>query len=144
MSGINKVILVGNLGRDPEVKFTSAGAPIANLAIATSDSWTDKKTGEKKEKTEWHRVVIFGKLAEIAREHLHKGDKVYVEGQIKTRKWDNKDGVTQYTTEVVLSGFSSELQMLGNPSSPKEHTPTVAPTPEIKVSEDVFDDDIPF
>ena len=85
MSGVNKVILVGNLGREPEVKYSSAGAAIANLAIATSESWKDKQTGQQQEKTEWHRVVIFGKLAEIAQQYLHKGSKVYVEGQVKTR-----------------------------------------------------------
>ena len=112
MSGINKVILIGNLGREPEVKYATNGNAIANLALATSESWTDKTTGEKKEKTEWHRVVIFGKLAEISQQYLHKGSKVYVEGALKTRKWQNKEGQDQYTTEVVLSGFGGVLQML--------------------------------
>ena len=104
---INKVTLIGNLGKDPEVRHTQDGAPIVTLAIATSDSWKDKATGEKREKTEWHRVVMFGKLAEIAGEYLKKGSKVYIEGELRTRDWE-KDGQKHYTTEVV----ASEMQML--------------------------------
>jgi single-strand DNA-binding protein len=145
MSGVNKVILVGNLGREPEVKYSSAGAAIANLAIATSESWTDKTTGQKQEKTEWHRVVIFGKLAEICQQYLHKGSKVYVEGQLKTRKWQNKEGQDQYTTEVVLSGFGGVLQMLDSKSdsTKQEHVPKVSADPITPV-DGGFDDDIPF
>ena len=153
MSGINKVILIGNLGREPEVKYATNGNAIANLAIATSESWTDKTTGEKKEKTEWHRVVIFGKLAEISQQYLHKGSKVYVEGALKTRKWKNKEGQDQYTTEVVLSGFGGVLQMLdsrsdsnNNPSvAPNtNNAPQVAQEPIAPVATDGFDDEIPF
>ena len=107
---INKVILVGNLGREPDIKFTGDGKAIANLAVATSESWTDKNTQQKVEKTEWHRVVVFGKLADICQRFLHKGSKVFLEGQLRTRKWD-KEGVTQYTTEVVLSGWNSTMMM---------------------------------
>ncbi|MDG1858095.1 MAG: single-stranded DNA-binding protein [Emcibacteraceae bacterium] len=112
MAGINKVILVGNLGRDPEVKFLPSGGAVANLAIATSESWKDKQTGEQKEKTEWHRVVMFGKLAEIAGEYLKKGSKVYIEGQLQTRKWQDQSGQDKYTTEIVVQGFSGVMQML--------------------------------
>ena len=109
---VNKVILIGNLGRDPEVRTMQNGGKVANLNIATSDSWKDKATGERKEKTEWHRVVIFGQLADIAERYLKKGSKVYVCGQLQTRKWTDKDGQEKYTTEVVLQGFNSELTML--------------------------------
>lgn len=112
MAGVNKVILVGNLGRDPEVKFLPSGGAVANLAIATSESWKDKQTGEQKEKTEWHRVVMFGKLAEIAGEYLKKGSKVYIEGQLQTRKWQDQSGQDKYTTEIVVQGFSGVMQML--------------------------------
>ena len=110
---VNKVILVGNLGRDPEIRRMQDGRPIANLSVATSESWRDKNTGERKEKTEWHRVVIFNEgLAKIAEQYLKKGSKVYLEGQLQTRKWTDKDGVEKYTTEVVLQGFNSALTML--------------------------------
>lgn len=112
MAGINKVILVGNLGQDPEVKFMPSGEAVANISIATSESWKDKQTGEQKEKTEWHRVVMFGKLAEIAGEYLKKGSKVYIEGKLQTRKWTNQQGQDQYTTEIVLQGFNGVMQML--------------------------------
>lgn len=112
MAGVNKVILVGNLGKDPEVRFMPNGGAVANLTIATSDSWKDKQTGEQKEKTEWHRVAMFGKLAEIAGEYLKKGSKVYIEGQLQTRKWQNQQGQDQYTTEVVVQGFNGTMQML--------------------------------
>tara|TARA_R110000782_G_scaffold127701_1_gene219279 strand:- start:183 stop:734 length:552 start_codon:yes stop_codon:yes gene_type:complete len=112
MSGINKVIIVGNLGKDPEVRFMPNGGGVANLTVATSETWKDKQTGEQKEKTEWHRVVIFGKLAEIAGEYLKKGSKVYLEGSLQTRKWTKDDGTDQYTTEIVLQGFGSTLEML--------------------------------
>ncbi len=117
---VNKVIIVGNLGKDPEVRFMPNGGAVANITVATSESWKDKQTGEQKEETEWHRVVIFGKLAEITGEHLKKGSKVYLEGSLQTRKWTNQQGQGQYTTEIVLQGFNSVMQMLdgkrNNPS----------------------------
>ncbi|MHB1207720.1 MAG: single-stranded DNA-binding protein [Rhodospirillaceae bacterium] len=109
---VNKVILIGNLGRDPEVRTMQNGGKVANLNLATSESWKDKATGERKEKTEWHRVVIFGQLADIAEKYLKKGSKVYVSGSLQTRKWTDKDGAEKYTTEVVLQGFGGELTML--------------------------------
>jgi single-strand DNA-binding protein len=111
--GVNKVILVGNLGQDPEVRYTPGGAAITTISIATSDSWKDKNSGQMQEKTEWHRVVFFGKLAEIAGEYLHKGSQVYVEGKLTTRKWQDKQGQDRYTTEVVVDGFNGVMQMLG-------------------------------
>jgi single-strand DNA-binding protein len=110
---VNKVILVGNLGKDPEIRRTQDGRAIANLSVATSESWRDKATGERKEKTEWHRVVIFNEgLAKVAEQYLKKGAKVYVEGQLQTRKWTDQAGVEKYSTEVVLQGFNSNLTML--------------------------------
>ena len=110
---VNKVILVGNLGKDPEIRRTNDGRPIANLSVATSESWRDKNTGERKEKTEWHRVVIFSEgLCKIAEQYLKKGSKVYLEGQLQTRKYTDKDGVEKYSTEVVLQNFNSTLTML--------------------------------
>src|SRR5256885_6926136 len=110
---VNKVILVGNLGKDPEIRRTQDGRPIANLSLATSESWRDKATGERKEKTEWHRVVIFNEgLCKIAEQYLKKGAKVYIEGQLQTRKWTDQSGVEKYSTEVVLQGFNSALTML--------------------------------
>ena len=110
---VNKVILIGNLGADPEIRQTTAGKPIANLRIATSESWKDRNTGERREKTEWHRVVIFSEgLARIAEEYLKKGSKVYIEGQLQTRKWQDQSGQDKYTTEIVLQGFNSTLTML--------------------------------
>ncbi len=110
---INKVILVGNLGNDPEIRRTQDGRPIANLSIATSESWRDKNTGERRDKTEWHRVVIFNEgLCKVAEQYLRKGSKVYIEGQLQTRKWQDQSGQDKYTTEVVLQGFNSNLTML--------------------------------
>jgi single-strand DNA-binding protein len=110
---VNKVILIGNLGKDPEIRRTQDGRPIANLSVATSESWRDKATGERKEKTEWHRVVIFNEgLCKIAEQYLKKGAKVYLEGQLQTRKWTDAGGVEKYSTEVVLQGFNSALTML--------------------------------
>jgi len=144
---INKVILIGNLGREPDIKFTGDGKAIANLAVATSESWTDKTTGQKQEKTEWHRVVIFGRLADIAQKYLHKGSKVYIEGQLRTRKWD-KNGVDQYTTEVVLSGFNSILQMLNKVTEEPSQEEAEEKPPEEKIkpvdTDDFEDEDIPF
>ena len=112
MAGVNKVIILGNLGKDPEVRFMPNGGGVANLTIATSETWKDKQTGEAKEKTEWHRVAMFGKLAEIAGEYLKKGSKVYIEGALQTRKWQNQQGQDQYTTEIVVQGFNGTMQML--------------------------------
>ena len=109
MASVNKVILVGNLGRDPEVRYTPEGSAICNVSIATTSNWKDKATGERREETEWHRVVFYNRLAEIAGEYLRKGRPVYVEGRLKTRKWQNKEGVDQYTTEIV----ADQMQMLG-------------------------------
>ena len=110
---VNKVILVGNLGADPEIRRTQDGRPVANLRVATSDSWKDKTTGERKEKTEWHRVVIFNEnLCRIAEQYLKKGSKVYIEGQLQTRKWQDQSGQDRYSTEVVLQGFRGELTLL--------------------------------
>jgi single-strand DNA-binding protein len=110
---VNKVILVGNLGKDPEIRRTQDGRPIANLSIATSDTWRDKATGERKEKTEWHRVVIFNEgLCKVAEQYLKKGAKVYIEGALQTRKWTDQSGAEKYSTEVVLQGFNSTLTML--------------------------------
>ncbi len=110
---VNKVILVGNLGKDPEVRRMTSGDPVVNLSVATSESWRDKASGEKKEKTEWHRVVIFNKnLADVAEKYLRKGAKVYLEGSLQTRKWTDKDGAEKYSTEVVLQNFNGTLVML--------------------------------
>ncbi|MBI6530814.1 single-stranded DNA-binding protein SSB1 [Proteus vulgaris] len=110
--GVNKVILIGNLGQDPEIRYMPSGGAVANLTLATSESWRDKQTGEMKEKTEWHRVVIFGKLAEIAGEYLRKGSQVYIEGQLQTRKWQDQSGQDRYSTEVVVN-IGGSMQMLG-------------------------------
>ena len=109
---VNKVILVGNLGRDPEIRTMQTGDKIATFSLATSDTWNDRQTGERRERTEWHRVVIFGRLAEIAERYLRKGSKVYLEGSLQTRKWQDQSGQDRYSTEVVLQRFRSELQML--------------------------------
>ena len=115
MSGVNKVIVVGNLGRDPESRQTQAGKPICNFTLATSETWKDRQTGERRERVEWHRVVIFNEhLAEIAQRYLHKGSKVYLEGQLQTRKWTDQSGVERYTTEVVLPNFRGQIVMLGD------------------------------
>ncbi len=110
--GVNKVILVGNLGQDPEVRYMPNGGAVANITLATSESWRDKATGEMKEQTEWHRVVLFGKLAEVASEYLRKGSQVYIEGQLRTRKWTDQSGQDRYTTEVVVN-VGGTMQMLG-------------------------------
>lgn len=111
--GINKVILIGNLGNDPEIRYLPNGGAVANLSLATSESWRDKNTGEMREKTEWHRVVLFGKTAEVAGEYLRKGSQVYIEGQLQTRKWQDQNGQDRYTTEVAVQPFSGSMQMLG-------------------------------
>jgi single-strand DNA-binding protein len=124
--GLNRVMIIGNLGQKPEVKYMTSGSAVANFTIATSESWKDKQTGEKKDKTEWHRIVMYQRLAEIAGEYLQKGSKVYVEGKLQTRKWTNQQGVEQYTTEII----ASELQMLDSRSQGQndlnvqtQHTP---------------------
>lgn len=136
MAGINKAILVGRLGRDPEVRYTSDGRAVTNFSIATSDEWKDKDTGEKKERTEWHRIVAFGKLGEICGEYLSKGRQVYVEGKLQTRSWE-KDGVTRYTTEIV----AGDVQFLGGRDFNESGPPPDASGP---VSSAPEDDDIPF
>jgi len=145
---VNKATLLGNLGREPEVKYATNGNAIANLAVATSESWTDKQTGEKKEQTEWHRVSIFGKLAEIAGQYLHKGSKVYIEGQIKTSKYQDKDGKDVYSTSINVSGFGGVLKMLdskGEGQPKQEFVPQAQdPITPVDASDDVFGDEIPF
>lgn len=112
---VNKVILVGNLGRDPEIRFTQAGKKIANFSIATSEQWRDRQSGERRERTEWHRIVVFNEgLADVVERFVKKGSKLYIEGQLRTRKWQGQDGKDNYTTEVVLEGFNSNLTMLDN------------------------------
>ena len=112
---VNKVILIGNLGRDPEIRHTNDGRPIANLSIATSEQWRDRSSGERREKTEWHRVVVFDeKICEVAQKYLQKGSTVYLEGSLQTRKWTDQQGVEKYTTEVVLQRFSGKMTMLGS------------------------------
>ncbi len=146
MRGVNKVILIGNLGADPDVRYTPAGAAVANVSLATNESWKDKETGEKRERTEWHRLVFFGKLAEVVGEHLKKGAPIYVEGKIQTRKWQAKDGTDHYTTEVVCS----EMQMLGGKNGASddkvaqqyEHAHAGRPKPAKPQAD--FDDAIPF
>ena len=149
--GVNKVILIGNLGKDPEVRYMPSGGAVTNVTLATSESWKDKQTGENQERTEWHNVVFFNRLAEIAGEYLKKGSKVYVEGSLRTRKWQDKNGQDRYTTEIV----AAEMQMLdsrgaGGGGAPaaresgggnwqKEKEPSSAPAPAGD-----FDDDIPF
>lgn len=115
MSGINKVILVGRLGQDPEVRYTPDNRAIANISLATSETWKDKNTGQKQEKTEWHRVVFFGGLAQIVADYVKKGSQIYIEGKLQTKKWQDNNGQDRYTTEVVVDGFSGTMQMLGGP-----------------------------
>lgn len=143
--GINKVILVGNLGNDPEVKYTASGSAIANLTVATSESWNDKATGEKKENTEWHRVVLFGKLAEVAGEYLRKGSQVYIEGQLRTRKWTDNAGVEKYTTEVVV-GMNGVMQMLGGrqEAKPQQQAQQQSRPQQQQNNPPQHDSDIPF
>ena len=147
--GINKVILVGNLGRDPEMRYTPNGAAVANVTIATSDSWKDKQTGEQQERTEWHRVVFFNRLAEIVGEYLKKGSQVYVEGRLQTRKWQDQGGQDRYTTEIV----ANEMQMLGGRGGGGGGMAAPAddpgfdqspPAQKAQPAADDFDDDIPF
>ena len=134
--GINKVILIGSIGKDPETRYAANGNAITNLSLATSEQWQDKNTGEKQERTEWHRVSMFGRLAEIAAEYLKKGSKVYIEGKLQTRKWQDKDGRDCYTTEIV----ASEMQMLDGRT---QDQPAQQPLQSEPKQPD-FDDDIPF
>jgi len=142
---VNKVILVGNLGKDPEVRRMTSGDPVVNLSVATSESWRDKASGERKEKTEWHRVVIFNKnLAEVAEKYLRKGSKVYVEGQLQTRKWTDKDGAEKYSTEVVLQNFRGELTMLDGKNGGEGGASRGAGEAPASFQRDELDDEIPF
>lgn len=145
---VNKVILVGNLGADPEIRTTQDGKHIANLRLATSESWRDKASGERKEKTEWHRVVIFNEgLCKIAEQYLKKGSKVYIEGQLQTRKWTDKDGAEKYSTEVVLQNFGGVLTMLdtrGASESSDEPLPARGPAMDGAGKRTDMDDEIPF
>ncbi len=150
--GINKVILVGNLGADPETRYMPSGGAVTNLSIATSESWKDKQTGEQKERTEWHKVAMFNRLAEIAAEYLRKGSQVYIEGKLRTRKWQDRDGNDRYTTEVI----ADEMQMLGGRGgggggmsggmggSMSGGDPGPGNAPPRQPAPDDFDDDIPF
>lgn len=144
--GVNKVILIGNLGKDPEVRYMPSGGAVTNVTLATSESWKDKQSGEQQERTEWHNVVFFNRLAEIAGEYLKKGSKVYVEGSLRTRKWQDKEGRDRYTTEIV----AGEMQMLdsrggggGGSGARYDQEPAGKPAAEPAGASD-FDDDIPF
>jgi single-strand DNA-binding protein len=153
---LNKVMLIGNLGKDPEIRHTNDGRPIANLSVATSESWRDKQTGEKREKTEWHRVVIFNEnLCKIVEQYAKKGSKVYVEGQLQTRKWTDKDGVEKYSTEVVLQAFGSTLTLLNKveggddeserrPAQRPQEGGSFGAPPKRGRSDDDFSQEIPF
>ena len=154
--GVNKVILVGNLGKDPEIHHAQNGNTITNITVATSEEWKDKTTGEKQSKTEWHRVVFFGKLAEIAGQYLTKGSQVYLEGKLQTRKWQDQSGNDRYSTEIVVDGFDGTMQMLGGGSG-QQNQPQQQQQPQgqqqqpqgqsqqgLPPHDDSFDYDIPF
>ena len=147
--GVNKAIIVGNLGRDPEVRYSASGNAIANVTVATTDSWKDRQSGERQERTEWHRVVFFNRLAEIVAEYLKKGSQVFIEGRIQTRKWEDKDGNERWTTEIV----ANEMQMLGSrggggmqggPADDSGAAPVPGGGGSSGFSDSEFDDDIPF
>jgi len=171
--GINKVILIGNLGKDPETRYTPSGSAVSNLNLATDESYKDKQTGQMVPKTEWHRIVMFGKLAEIAQQYLKKGSKVYIEGKLQTRKWQDQGGQDRYTTEIVVDGYQGQMQMLdsrsgmdaapandgwqqpqrtepaaqagsGGYANPQSGQKSQQPAPDAAASIDDFDDDIPF
>jgi len=140
--GINKVILIGTLGKDPETKYTANGAAVCSYSIATNESWKDKNTGETKERTEWHRISTFGKLAEICSEYLVKGSQVYIEGKLRTRKWQDKNGQDRYTTEVVVDQFDGVMQMLGGKPDQSKPAPAQQSAPakqEDKTPEQMFE-----
>ena len=142
MRGVNKVILVGNCGQDPELKTTPSGAAVASVSIATSESWNDKASGEKKEKTEWHRVIFWNRLAEIVGQYVKKGSQIYIEGKLQTRKWQDKDGNDRYMTEIV----ASEMQMLGGKSNASQQQESYNPpsVPQSAARPQIDDDEIPF
>jgi len=139
LAGINKAILIGRLGRDPEVRYTPSGVAVANFSIATSEEWKDRETGEKQERTEWHKIVAWRRLGEICGEYLHKGSQVYIEGRLQTRAWDDRDGNKRYTTEVV----AQSMQMLGSTGKEGRAEPTERGYP-IEEPINVPEDDIPF
>ena len=141
MASVNKVILIGNLGRDPEVRYTTSGTPVANFTMATTERWSDASSGERKEKTEWHRVVVWAKQAEIVGEYLRKGRQVYIEGSLQTREWTDRDGNKRYTTEVR----AQRVQMLGRRSDAEDAGQSERTAPAVAESAQGFeDDDIPF
>ena len=142
MAGINKAIIIGRLGRDPEVRYTPSGSAVANFSVATSEEWKDKETGEKRERTEWHRIVAFNRLGEICGEYLSKGRQVYIEGRIQTREWEDQNGVKRYTTEIV----ANQMQMLGARDSAGGGRPDGPPVSEYQGAPQSGpdDDDIPF
>ena len=147
MSGLNKAMIIGRLGKDPEIRYTTGGLAIANFSIATSEEWKDKESNEKKERTEWHRIVAFGKLGEICGEYLSKGKQVYIEGRIQTRSWDDKDGNRKYTTEIVASDVQFlERKDSGDSSKKARHHDDDTMDRDIPgpIHRDVKDDDIPF
>lgn len=143
MSGVNKVIILGRLGQDPEIRYMQDGAAVANISVATSETWKDKQTGEKKEKTEWHKIVIFGKLAEIAGEHLKKGSQAYFEGRLQTRKWQDQNGQDRYSTEIV----ANVMQMLGSAQGTTSQEPKQSQNQHAQPNQgfdDFEDQEIPF
>ncbi len=139
MRGLNKVHLIGNLGQDPETRYMPSGGAVTNISIATTAAWKDKQTGEQKERTEWHRVVAFGRLAEIMAEYLRKGSQVYIEGKLRTNKYD-KEGQTHYSTEII----ADQMQMLGSRQGQSQSAPSSQPAAPPQSNSDDFDDDIPF
>ncbi|MFL2691886.1 MAG: single-stranded DNA-binding protein [Gammaproteobacteria bacterium] len=139
-NGVNKVFIIGNLGADPEIKYTQAGSPVANLSIATSESWKDKNSGDQQEKVEWHRVVMFSRLAEIAEQYLKKGSKIFVEGKLQTRDWEDSEGKKRYTTEVV----AREMTMLDSRSGGVAQADTPKNENDKPKDKDNFEEDIPF
>ena len=140
MSSVNKALIIGNLGQDPEIKYTQSGSPVANLSVATSERWKDKNTGEQKEQTEWHRVVVFGRLAEIAEQYLKKGSKVFIEGKIQTRDWEDPEGNKKYITEVV----AREMTMLDSRASTDSSASSSDNSAKDTAKDDNPEEDIPF
>jgi single-strand DNA-binding protein len=143
---LNKVSLIGLVGKEPDIRTTQDGKEVASFSLATTESWKDKNTGEKKDKTEWHRIVVFGALAGIVKNYVKKGSKLYVEGQLKTREWTDKDGIKKYTTEIVLQGFNSTLLMLGgkNNNAPQDQLNKDMNKVEEAFDNQELDDEIPF